>query len=57
MLIVWINCVMLIRKIEKEGEQLREMMEEEGKIDRHKKLQGGMPDIDKTLVNFHIEQL
>jgi len=45
------------KKIEKEGEQLREMMEEEGKIDRHKKLQGGMPDIDETLINFRIEQL
>ena len=45
------------KHFEKGGEELRERLEEECNIDRHKKMQGSVPAVDEALINFCIEQV
>ena len=47
-----------MEKIEEEGRELREEMEEDGLIDRYEKLQDKMrPTVDETMIDVRIEQL
>ena len=53
-MIIWMKYVRLRRQIFRKEEKSQERLEEEDKIDRHEKTQGGMPVIDETLINFHV---